>query len=88
MNFVKVSEKQKNFKEKLFVNFEDVYEITQFLRGELYVVLDYCLSKTQHFTESSVIKKFLENYLEFFLCYLEQFLVNLPEVIENFSRKC
>jgi len=57
------------------------YEITQFLRGELYILIDYILTKVQHGCDSSSILLFLELYLRFFNEYLDFFRDNLKEVI-------
>lgn len=62
---------------------EDPYELTQFLRGHLYILLDYCLSKSQHQCDSNCIRTFLEMYVSFFNEYLEVFQANLKEVNKN-----
>ena len=59
---------------------EDSYEITQFLRGELYILIDHCLSKVQYMGDSIIICAFLNYYIEFFRDYIEVFLVNIKEV--------
>ena len=59
---------------------EDPYELTQFLRGHLYILLDFCLSKSQHQCDSNYIRIFLEMYISFFNEYLEVFQANLKEV--------
>jgi len=59
---------------------EDPYEITQFLRGELYILIDFCLSKTQHNCEPNSIRTLFELYVGFFNDYIDVFQNNLKEV--------
>lgn len=59
---------------------EDPYEITQFLRGELYILIDYILSKAHHPCDSSLIVSFMEIYMKFFNEYIDFFKENLKEV--------
>lgn len=80
-----VIEKCRFFIEKKFIDFEQPYEITQFLRGELYIILDFCLSKTQQSAEANAIKTFIEFFLEFTMIYLDHFLLNLKEVFFFFE---
>lgn len=59
---------------------DDPYELTQFLRGELYILIDYCLSKSQHLCDSNTIRNLLEIYLAFFVSFLDVFTCYLKEV--------
>ena len=67
---------------------EDSYEITQFLRGELYILIDHCLSKVQYGSDSKIIWSFLDYYIEFFRNYIEVFHTNLKEVIQRKNQIC
>ena len=67
------------FVKKQFI-VDEPYQITQFLRGELYIIIDFCLSKVSHMVDSNIIRNFLENFLIFFNDYIDAFQINLKEV--------
>jgi hypothetical protein len=63
----------------------DPNRITQFLRGELYILLDSILSISQPIKSSSDLKlvsDFIENFISVFVKYLEI----LPSTLRQVSR--